>query len=44
MNAIARIQNTNLAELRMVWSTSRTPWSSWKREGEKQKKLSGEKG
>jgi hypothetical protein len=44
MNAIARIQKTNLAELRMVWSTSRTPWSSWKTGGEKQKKVSGQKG
>jgi hypothetical protein len=30
MNATARIQKTNLAELRMTWSTSRTPSATGK--------------
>jgi hypothetical protein len=45
MNATARIQKTNFAELRMTWSTSRTPSATGKngREG-KLKKLSGDSG
>ena len=45
MNATARIQNTNLAELRMVWSTGGTPSELLckRREG-KLKKLPADEG
>jgi hypothetical protein len=43
--ASSRIQNTNLAELRMVWSTGQDSLTRLENErGEKQKKVPGDEG